>query len=557
MLRKLLLFIVIFSLFSALYAQQDGAETLGDSLTPELGNGGIDVLHYDLALFVDPERPFLKGTATLTIALTQANLGSFTLDLRDFMSVSAVRVDDVVAEFEQSARKLRVFLPDPNAAQVRVAIDYSGQPQAVDSPYFPLGRIGIEYDYQRPALAMVTEPDAANTWFPGNDHPIDTATFDFYISVPPPYTAVANGTPLAVEESATARTFHWQMSYPMTTYLATLAVAEYALIEDTAPNGIPLRHYVFADADLASAARVFSGTGRALEILEGYFGAYPYDSYGHVVTPMRGGALETQTMTVMPVDVLFVGSESAIWALVVHELAHQWFGNRVRLGAWSDIWLNEGFATLAEWLADEVRYSPQRATRSREDAQGRIAQGGRKTPLAHPRPAEMFGNDSYEKGAWVLHMLRVELGDAAFFAMLRDYLQVFADIPITTDLFFEFLDEHTGRDWAGFRQQWLEQPALPRFSLYWMPTATGVSLRVCSEEEAQRYTFAYPLLFSGGGGAAALLLDFVGGDAVQHFDADFALDFPALTLQPDPDESILDAITAQKVDALPLCDKSF
>ena len=526
--------------------QIDGAPSIGDSFAPELGNTGIDVLHYDLTLFADPTIPAIDGTAVLTIATTYPNLASFTLDLHQIMTVSEVRVDGTPVEFEHSARKLRIFLPEPLefAAQIDVAIDYGGELQSVPTPYLPFFSIGLVADPESPRFAMVTEPDTAHTWFPGNDHPLDTATYAFHITVDEPFAAVANGIPMETDG-----VFHWSMPHPMTTYLATLAVADYQLIEDTAPNGIPLRHYIYNSHNLEVATEVFSGTGLAMQTLEEFFGPYPFDSYGHVLVPMRGAALETQTMSAMPFPIANT-DERAVWDLVVHEMAHQWFGNRVRLGAWQDIWLNEGFATYAEWLADESRFGAERHIQLRSSAENFIARGSRTTPLAYPQPAEMFSTDSYEKGGWVLHMLREELGDDLFFAMIQEYARVFADQPVTTAAFFQFVERFAARDLTQFRQQWLEQPLIPDYALYWTTTETGAEIRLCSQRPDQHYEFDLPLQFSDDDGNSAL--ETLTVDA-QLMDASITLDFAPTDLEVDPFETVLDGIGAQQVSELPPC----
>jgi hypothetical protein len=532
-----------------------GLPTIGDSYAPELGNSLIDVLHYDLTLNADPRIPAINGTATLTIAADYPNLASFSLDLRDVMQVTEVRVDGQPLEFEQSARKLRIILPEPLvfAQEIEVSIDYGGELVPVSSPYFPFYTIGAEIDPESPRFAMITEPDSANTWFPGNDHPRDAATFDFHITVDEPFDVVANGTQTAVDSNPDGtRTFHWSMPQPMTTYLALIAVADYQRIEDKTPDGFSLTHYVYASHNRALATEAFSGTGRAMETLESFFGPYPFESYGQVVVPLQSSALENQTMSAMPFA-MAISSEQDNWEWIVHEMAHQWFGNRVRLGAWQDIWLNEGFATYAEWLADEARYGEDRHLEHRSSNESFIARGGRVTPLAYPTAAEMFSTDSYIKGAWVLHMLRVELGDGLFFPMVQEYVQAFADEPVTTAAFFQFVERYAQRDLTHFRQQWLQQPGIPDYALYWTPTADGADLRLCSQRPEQQYWLDVPLLFSGEDAAVSLETLAVAGD-VPHMDVSIALDFAPRALTVDPSEAVLDQIRAQQVSALPPCE---
>ncbi|NJL92932.1 MAG: hypothetical protein HC915_04030 [Anaerolineae bacterium] len=242
----------------------------------------------------------------------------------------------------------------------------------------------------------------------------------------------------------------------------------------------------------------------------------------------------------------------------MHELAHQWQGNAIRLGAWQDIWLNEGFASYAEMLANEAfptlgGHSPQQI---RAGWEANLRRSSRATPLAYPLPHEMFSLESYDKGAWVLHMLRVELDDLAFFEALRAYIAAFSDDTVTTLAFFQFMERHSGRDLTSFRAQWLEQPGLPRATLYWQPEPGGVALRLCSDNPNQRYTATLPLQFSDATGRTQALpmpLDWLSNGATIQQDFSYPLNIIPAQLVVDPGEQLLEAIRAERVEALPNC----
>ncbi|HLA45903.1 MAG TPA: M1 family aminopeptidase, partial [Aggregatilineales bacterium] len=326
---------------AAIVPAVDAAPSIGDLWTPELGNAGIDVLHYDLSLRVEPVEPHIEGTAVLYMNTIYPNLVSFTLDLRDFMTVSAVRVNGTAANLQQSERKIRIFLgqPQPFGATLQVDIDYAGVIESVFSPYFPDSDIGLVESPTRPSFGMISEPDASSSWYPCNDHPADAATYAFHLTIEQPYDAVANGDPVAVRDNPdNTRTFDWEMRFPMATYLATVAIADYELIETQTPDGKIIRNYVYAGADIAKMREIFSGTEPALNLLESLFGKYPYQNYGHVLVPLPGGALETQTMVAMPENFMERDQEGSVWFLVIHEMSHQWFGNNVRIALWQDIW---------------------------------------------------------------------------------------------------------------------------------------------------------------------------------------------------------------------------
>jgi hypothetical protein len=225
----------------------------------------------------------------------------------------------------------------------------------------------------------------------------------------------------------------------------------------------------------------------------------------------------------------------------------------VRVGPSQALSLTARLPTYAEWLADQARSGEDRHLEHRSSNESIIARGGRVTPLAYPTAAEMFSTDSYFKGAWVLHMLRVELGDDLFFPMVQEYVQTFADESVTTAAFFQFVERYAQRDLTHFRQQWLEQPGVPEFALYWTPTADGADLRLCSQRPEQQYWLDVPLLFSGDDAAVSLETLAVTGD-VPHLDVSIALDFAPRALAVDPSEAVLDQIRAQQVSALPPCE---
>ncbi|MBI5930838.1 MAG: M1 family metallopeptidase [Chloroflexi bacterium] len=520
-----------------------GLNTIGDSFSSELGNTGYDVLHYNLALTIDPFSRHVQGTTTLQIKAIYHHLASFTLDLRT-MAVADVQVNGEPVSFTQYQRKLLIELATPleYGAIAEVAVTYSGIPLPTDTPYSNFFPVGLEYVEGQPRLAFINQPDGANTWFPCNDHPLDRATYEFHITVPSTLMAIANGipadpTPLA----ATQLTYHWTMDVPMATNLAVVAVGDYSLVVDGSVDNLPIRNYAYTGTE-DKVETLLSSTDLAFRYLRVLFGQYPFESYGHVVTPLPNGAVETQTMTIMPRSMIQADSEEALFTLVVHELAHQWYGDTVSLKSWRDIWLNEGFATYAEWLALELRYGPNRAARVRSNQERAIRGSQRETPLAYPLTGQMYDSDNYVKGAWILHMLREELGNTVFFEVLHRWAIEYADYPVTTWDFFRLTEQISGRDLTQFRRQWVESPGIPEYKLVWTYGKRGLEVAACNQRDVS-YKLRLPVEVQGSGlnGATVTTTVYVelGSAAVQTF----PVSWTPSTITVDAQQQVLENIT--------------
>src|SRR5438477_338235 len=295
-------------------------------------------------------------------------------------------------------------------AHFSVDVSYDGVPDPLHDP--DIGRVGwIDIG---PTSYVVGEPHGAHAWFPGNDHPSDKAIFEFRVTVPTGVVAVANGT-LSEQRVAGATTMWiWDQSEPMATYLATVAIGDFTIQTGVGPHGLPLRN-VFATRLAAAAADATARTAEMIEVLESWFGPYPFSTYGAlVVDDGFGFALETQTLSLFPRSIAV--RTTASQRIQVHELAHQWFGDSLSMSRWQDIWLNEGFATYTEslWLErTQPGYDIDREMQSFANK--------KYGPITHPTSDTLFGNAEYERGAIVLHALRRTVGDEIFFAILRDY----------------------------------------------------------------------------------------------------------------------------------------
>lgn len=520
-----------------------GEDSIGDPYIPELGNAGYDVQHYILVLDLDPATAQLTATATISATATLADLGRISLDFIGY-EVAAVRVDGRPATFYRSPNKLYLDLPRPLTvdAPFVIEVDYRGRMEPWSSTWAP-AQLGLHVREGRHVVAFA-EPDGARAWFPANDHPLDKATFRVEATVPGGLTAVSNGTLVETRPAGARATFVWSMDAPMATYLLTLAVGDYQRLDGRPFGNVAIRHYVFSDdADRASA--VLQETNDILAFLSDLIAPYPFDEYGHVEVDLARLAMETQTMVMMGRDML----TSRVMA---HEAAHHWFGNDVSPATWADIWLNEGFATYLEALWSTRDDGSMERTLSEMERVLLQRADQENDPLGRPEPRFMFGANTYFKGAWVLHMLRQEIGDEAFFEALRRYYTRFAGGNARTADFQTMAEEVSGRDLTTFFQQWVFQPENPDIRATWVarPGSDGATVEVqfCQQQST---TFVVPLEFSLLGPGTVYRESTILDEQQERLT--LTLPFAPTNLSLDPDQDLLAATSANQVESLSPC----
>jgi aminopeptidase N len=427
-----------------------GAPGAGDAYFPLAGNGGYDVRHYSLDIRYRPQTRAFAGTAVLHIRATAA-LSSFNLDLRGF-TVRAVAVDGVDAGFARDGQELTVT---PRRAlrkhqRFTVRVRYDGTTGR------PVDNTGVLYGWvSTPDGAFVAnEPEGASTWYPVNDHPLDKASYDFRITVPEGSTAVANGELAGRRTAHGWTTFVWRATDPMASYLSTASIGDYDLRRSTGPGGLPIIDAV--DRDLGPAADDgLARTGEMIRFFERLFGRYPFTSYGAIVDDDNdaGYALETQTRPI------YSGPPEE--STVAHELAHQWFGNSVSPARWREIWLNEGFATYAEWLWAEHVGGPTPAAQFDELYAQPATAGFWNPPPGDPGPLDLFAGSVYLRGAMTLQVLREAIGDRRFFTLLRRWHAMNRDGTADTADFIALAGWVSGRDLGTLFDTWLYRPGKP------------------------------------------------------------------------------------------------
>ncbi|MGC5028834.1 M1 family metallopeptidase [Micromonospora sp. DT229] len=430
-----------------------GSVDLADPYAPGSGNGGYDVDHYRLKVRYDPAEDRLTGQAVVTATATQ-NLSRFNLDLTG-LQVDHVTVDGDVAEHRQDDGEL-IVTPGrrlKNLSRFTVEVGYGGIPQAIGDGV--LGGSGFHHTDDG-AIAL-GQPHSAATWFPVNDHPSDKATYDIEVTVPQGLAALSNGVPGERTTADGWTTWRWAERSPMASYLTTLVIGDYRLNVAT-HDGKPMVTAVPAAVPATGPqARTLSRTGEIADFLAGLFGPYPFESYGGVAVtdPRIGYALETQSRPVYGPG--FFRSGQPNYTVVVHEVAHQWFGNSVALKRWSDIWLNEGLASYAEWLWTE--HDGGRSAQQTFEQQYDWTNWSQ--PALDPGPDQMFSTAVYRRGPVVVHALRRTVGDEAFFQILRTWTSERRDRTATTEDFIALAERISGRQLGSFFDAWLSGTTAP------------------------------------------------------------------------------------------------
>ena len=431
-----------------------GSPSGGDPYFPAAGNGGYDVKHYDLALDYTPATRALKGKAVI-VATATSTLSSFNLDLRG-LSVSSVTVNFRPAPFTNAQGELKIT---PRTSLLKglpfvVTVSYSGtMGQPVDGTGSLYGWVAFD-----DGAFVANEPEGASTWYPVNDVPTDKATYTYRVTVPDGTTAVANGSLLDKRSRNGRTTFTWAALDPMASYLSMAATGDYALATARTSKGLRITNAVDRDlspAEQTEAAEVLALQPAMIDFFTAAFGPYPFSSFGAVIDDDEdaGYALENQTRPIysgVPDD-----------TTVAHELAHQWYGNKVTPKHWQDIWLNEGFATYAEWMWDEHQ-GGQTIDDLFDFVMSIPATNAFWTvPVADPGAENLFASSTYYRGGAFLEALRLTIGDAPFRTVLKRWAARKASVPATTADLLALSELVSGQQLDDLFDDWLNEPSKP------------------------------------------------------------------------------------------------
>lgn len=433
-----------------------------DSYLPGHGDSGYRVTHYDLELTYRPGTGRLSGRATISAvaeaALPGGALSGITLDLRPFR-IDGVLVDGVrAARYTHRADKLRIRPARPPAAgePFTVEVRYTGTPRPVKTRDW--GDLGWEW-FEDGAL-VASQPTGAPSWFPCNDRPSDKAAYRISVTAPSPYTVIANGALESRSIGASTTTWVYEQPQPMSSYLATVQIGLYELVELTDPGPRPVPQWAAVPDRLRERFDAdFARQPRMMEAFQEFFGPYPFDEYSVVLVDEELEVpVEAQTLSIFGSN--HVDGRRGHERLIAHELAHQWFGNSLSVADWRHIWLNEGFAKYAEWLWSEASGGVPAAVIA-ERTRARTARLPEDLCVADPGVRRMFDDPVYERGALTLHALRTVVGDDSFFAVLRDWTTRYRHATVTTGDFVRLAQEHGAQPLDELFAAWLYRPRVP------------------------------------------------------------------------------------------------
>ncbi len=480
--------------------------------------------HYQFRVTLRDDSNEISGETTLRVqVLRHGPQQSFWLDLADSMVVGEISSRGKPVGFRHSGGRLEMDLPATEGL-AEFTVRYHGIPR---SGLF----IGKNRHGNR-AFFSVNWPDNARQWLPVVDHPSAKATSEFWVTAPAHYQVVSNG--LLSDQTDLPdgmRLTHWVQSIPIAPWLNALGVAEFASKTFGAAAGVPLQSWVFREDKVPAAPALESPMRRAVSYFAEYVGPYPYEKLAGVQALGFGGGMELASSIFYGEQNLLVQS---VDSLVAHEVAHQWFGDSVTEKDWDDVWLSEGFATYFALLyrehyegrdgfADGLRRSREVVLDLEPKLPGAAVRHGNLSDMS-----KVLNRIVYEKGAWVLHMLRIRLGDEVFRTGIREYYRRYRDSNASTAELRQVMEQASGQDLGWFFEQWLNRAGSPKVSGRWrFDSAKGtVEIDLAQTQPGPAYRLDFDFAPASGVGHAEMT------EKRQHFSVKVAKDPGKLELDP-------------------------
>ncbi len=423
---------------------------------------GFDVTRYEITLAVNDQTHFISGSVKAHVT-AEENLAGIDYNLIG-LTVSQVKVNDVASAFTHQNGILHISLTAAPGQQFTTEVSYSGTPSLSPPPY-NLGMI-----FGSNTVFTLSDPDASRYWWPCYDHPWDKAIMDLHITLRSDWLVACNGLRDSITDNGDGtKTHHWLGSNPMAPYLACVTAGPYVEINQTC-GALPIQNFVLP-SQYNNALIDFSTLPEIIQFFSSVYGPYPFEKYGNTAVNMTTyGAMEHQTMTTLG-NYLITGTHSGELT-IAHELAHQWFGNCLTPLTFKDVWLSEGFATYSEFLWTHAKFGWQSACNymqsSFHDYYISFENSNPSLPniIYDPPFNYYFYPQSYEKAASVLHMLRLKMGNAAFFQLLQNWFAAYHNGNVVTAELQAMAEQLSGQDLDQFFEQWIYSRGIPEMDFY-------------------------------------------------------------------------------------------
>ena len=466
-------------------------------------NKNIDIKHYVFQLRLTDSNDEIIGTTQVTVNFKQAGMQNFRLDLINKstekkdkgMVVEGVSISNTTVNYTHENDALIIYLPKSAVANetITFTIKYHGIP-------FDGLRIGATKFGDR-SFFNENWPNRGRHWLPILDHPSDKATSEFIVTAPSHYKVVSNG--LLLEESSLGNNTmltHWKQSVPVSSWLFVLGVADFAVQYVDDFEGKSIQTWVYSKNREAGFYDFKEPTKKVLAFYTKYVGPYAYEKLANIQTPSVNGGMETSSAIFYGENLVNGKGDERTKNIVVHEIAHQWFGNAVTEATWDDAWLSEGFATFFTLLYYENQYGQAEYNNRIIKAKKAVLDMTIKMPdfsIIAPRTAEkeaVTTGLTYQKGAWFLHMLRDKIGEQNFQKGIKSYYKKFYNANATTDEFRMEMEKAAGLDLKIFFKQWLYQPVNPKIDAIWTYDATSHKINInLTQSQLTNFNFDIPI----------------------------------------------------------------
>lgn len=461
-------------------------------------NPNIDVLHYKFQLTLSDETDEIRGHAEIEIQFKVDDVSEFALDLigqlhpdsTNGMTVTGITQNEQAVAFSHKNYRIHFQLRSPSRANERriYAVSYHGIPAD--------GLIISENMFGERTFFGDNWPNRARHWLPTIDHPYDKATCEFIVEAPEHYQVVSNGLLQGIADlPENRRRTHWRTQIPMPTKVMVIGVAHFAVETAGVHNGKEIQSWVYAQ-NREAGFHDFAQAVRVVELFANRIGPFPYDKLANVQSRTKYGGMENAG-AIFYNEKRITGKRDNE-SLIVHEIAHQWFGDSVTEADWHHIWLSEGFATYFSWVFDEFTYGRQRLVEDLKRGRERVLkfyQRHPESPIVDSTITDLnnlLNANTYPKGAWVLHMLRGVIGEDAFWQGIRNFYGKYRDKNALTKDFQQVMEKAASEDLTWFFQQWIHQPGQPRYKGHWHydPATNELEIQI---NQVQKEFFTMPL----------------------------------------------------------------